>query len=102
MYINTIFRSVRVFIFARVRGFCGSCLCVVQPERVNPRRVYIIYAFIEAPDRLPLMSFAIPVVADASDVRARDPRGVRYSGRRLTLDACPAEVILHPARICTR
>lgn len=45
------------------------------------------------------MSFAIPVIGDASDicmyVCTRDLRVVRYSGRRLTLDRF-ARLIIHP------
>lgn len=42
----------------------------------------------------PLMSFAIPVVGDASDIRSHDLRVVRYSGQHLTLEYF-ARLIIH-------
>lgn len=71
----------QVFVFAVLRSPVqhGDQVC-------SGTRMCISYTFVRAPvDSLLLMSFAIPVIGDASNIRTRDLH-VRYSGRRLTLD----------------
>jgi len=52
------------------------------------------HTFILATFAQPLMSFAIPVIGDASDIRSHDLRVVRYSGQHLTLEYF-ARLIIH-------
>lgn len=68
----------------------ASPTTLVPTQCAMPRceiRAHHLHAFAGAAANVPLMSFAIPAIADTSDVRARDPRGACHSGRRLTLDA---------------
>lgn len=81
--------------------FLGSSLRILRSpvqhgdQVCSGTRMCISYTFVRAPvDSLPLMSFAIPVIGDASNIRTRDLHVVRYSGRRLTLDRF-ARLITH-------